>query len=472
VPAGHAATGEALTVGLADKVYARLPPRGQDAAASAFGLYRHWLRSGPGYRALVAGYRERDAWPAERLLACQSELLRQLLRDAVAHVPYYRQAWSDAERRAALDGRLQDLPLLSKDPVRLDPEAFARDDMRPLPRFRFLTSGSTGTPVTTLWTAREARDARALREVRSANWAGVSFDEGRATFSGRMVVADPDSRGPFHRHNRVENQVYFSAFHLSRDSAHQYVEALWRHRVQWLTGYAVSWYLLARHILDRGLAVPPLKAVVTTSEKLMPNMRAVMEQAYGCRVHEEYGTVENAVFASECAHGRLHASPDAGIVEILRPDRSPCEPGEHGEVVATGFIRRYQPFIRYRVGDVAAWDAAPCPCGRPMPVLKEVVGRIEDVVRGTDGREMVRFHGIFVGQDNVVEGQVVQEALDRIVVKVVPTEGFGDDDREDIRRRVRQRLGDVAVAVETVAEIPRSASGKFQAVVSRMGDGR
>ena len=458
-----------MTMGLADKVYARLPQRGQDAAASAFGLYRHWLRSGPGYSKLVAGYRERDAWPAERHDAYQAAQLQRLLRDAAEHVPYYREAWSDGEKRAAREGRLQELPLLPKDPVRLRPDDFAREDMRPLPRFRFLTSGSTGTPVTTLWTAREARDARALREVRSANWAGVSFDEGRATFSGRMVVTDPHSRGPFHRYNRVENQVYFSAFHLARGNADQYVEALWRHRVQWLTGYAVSWYLLARHVLDRGLKVPPLKAVVTTSEKLMPNMRAVMEEAYGCRVHEEYGTVENAVFASECAHGRLHASPDAGVVEILRPDGSPCDPGEPGEVVATGFIRRYQPFIRYRVGDVAAWGDAPCPCGRPMPVLGEIVGRIEDVVRGADGREMVRFHGIFVGQDNVVEGQVVQETLDRIVVKVVPTAGFGEADSEDIRSRIRQRLGDVDVAVETVAEIPRSASGKFQAVISHVG---
>jgi phenylacetate-CoA ligase len=339
-------------------------------------------------------------------------------------------------------------------------------------RHCFLTSGSTGTPVATWWTAREARDARALREVRSAGWAGVSFSQGRATFSGRLVVPDPHSTGPFHRFNRVEKQVYFSAFHLNRDNADRYVDALRQHGVVWLTGYAVSYYLLARHILDRGLQVPPLKAVITTSEKVTAPMREIMEQAYGCGVFEEYGTVENAVFASQCEHGRLHASPDAGVVEILRPDGTACAPGEPGEVVATGFIRRYQPFIRYRVGDVAAWDPEPCPCGRHMPVLSEIVGRIEDVVVGPDGREMVRFHGIFVGQEHVVEGQVIQEALDRIRVKVVPTEAFGPDDVHDIQQRIRQRLGEVQVAVDTVASIPRTPSGKFQAVVSLLGRAR
>jgi phenylacetate-CoA ligase len=242
--------------------------------------------------------------------------------------------------------------------------------------------------------------------------------------------------------------------------------------VTWLTGYAVSYHLLARHILERGLRVPPLKAVITTSEKVTPQMREVMEQAYGCGVFEEYGTVENAVFASQCEHGRLHASPDAGVVEILRPDGSACEPGEAGEVVATGFIRRYQPFIRYRVGDVAAWDPAPCACGRHMPVLREIVGRIEDVVVGPDGRQMVRFHGIFIGQPHVVEGQVIQEALDRIRVKVVPTADFGPEDVQDIRQRIRQRLGEVEVVVEPVEAIERNASGKFQAVVSRIGASR
>jgi len=451
---------------LADRIYAHLPHGGQQLAASAFGVYRHWLRSGPGYGRLVQGYRDRDGWSAERFAAYQAGMLGRLLAAAADHVPYYRAAWRAAEKRAAQAGRLAELPLLDKDPIRARPGDFARDDLRPLLRYRFLTSGSTGTPVTTLWTAREARDARALREVRSAGWAGVSFRDARATFSGRLVVPDTHSRGPFHRFNRVENQVYFSAFHLSRDNAHQYVAALWRHNTRWLTGYAVSWALLARYILERGLEVPPLAAVITTSEKVTPQMRAAMEAAYRCPVFEEYGTVENAVFASECTHHRLHVSPDAGVVEILRPDGSACDPGEAGEVVATGFVRQYQPFIRYRVGDVAAWDPAPCTCGRHMPVLKEVIGRIEDVVIGPDGREMVRFHGIFVGQDHVAEGQIVQEALDRIRVKVVPAGAFGDADVADIGQRIRQRLGDVEVLVETVETIPRSASGKFKAVVS------
>ena len=196
-----------------------------------------------------------------------------------------------------------------------------------------------------------------------------------------------------------------------------------------------------------------------------------MEQAYNCRVYEEYSTVENAIFASECEQGRLHVSPDVAVVEILRPDGLPCAPGEVGEVVVTTLARTYHPLIRFRLGDEAMWDAEPCPCGRQMPVLKEVIGRIEDVVVGPDGRQVVRFHGVFVNQPNISEGQVIQESLDVIRVKVVPTPKFDHTDIRNIIARIKQRLGNgVNVIVEPVPSIPRTKAGKFQAVISLLKD--
>ena len=140
-----------------------------------------------------------------------------------------------------------------------------------------------------------------------------------------------------------------------------------------------------------------------------------------------------------------------------------------GEVVATCLIRRYQPFVRFRLGDMATWGEQPCPCGRVLPVLKEIAGRVEDAVVGPDGRQMVRFHGVFVDMPNVREGQVVQESLHSIVVNVVPTPAFAAADAEEIVRRVHERLGPaVEVVVERRDRIPRTAAGKFQAVVSHL----
>lgn len=452
-----------------DTLYALLPVWVQQVIVSTYGLYWHWLRFGGNYLMIAEGYRSRDKYTPIEWESYQRNKLSDLLKNCVEHVTYYAREWTDEQKLAALLGKLSELPLLEKKPVRENPFDFVRNDLNPLYKITNHTSGSTGTPIATIWTRMEVRDSLAVREVRSANWAGVSFKLPRATFSGRIVEPDPASKGPYYRFNVVEKQVYFSPFHLRLDTAHFYVDALKKHQIQWMTGYAVSYYLLAKFILEAGLEVPPLKAVITTSEKLTTEMRSVMEKAYHCRIYEEYSSVENALFASECEEGHLHVSPDVGIVEILRPDGSYCDPGEVGEVVTTCLMRPYQPMIRYRLGDLAAWDPEPCPCGRSMPVIKEVVGRIEDVVIGPDGRQLVRFHGIFIHQPHVIEGQIIQDTLDQIRVKIVPTEGFEEADKVDITNRVHQRLGNqVNVIVELVPSIERTKAGKFKAVISNL----
>jgi phenylacetate-CoA ligase len=460
-----------MSVGL--EVYKRLPVWAQHGAVSVYGAYWHWLRFGPGYAGHVRGYEQRESLRPEQWIDWQHRRLIELLTSAAQNIPYYRNSWNASAIRAAQAGEIRDLPLLEKEPIRAHPEAFLRDDIMPRPTFAFHTSGSTGTPIRTIWTLSEIRNSMALREVRSNRIAGVSFRMPRATFSGRMSEPDPESKGPFYRFNAVERQVYFSPFHLRPDTAHRYVDALRKHNIQWMTGYAVSYYLLARLILEQGIEAPKIQAVITTSEKLTHEMRRVIEAAFHTRVYEEYSTVESSLFAGECRAGRLHVSPDVGVVEILRSDGSACQPGEAGEVVATSFVRNYQIFVRYRLGDTAAWDEDRCTCGSSMPVLKEVLGRTEDVVIGPDGRQMVRFHGIFVDQPHVREGQIIQEELDLITVKIVAAAGFDETDVQDVIHRVQNRLGpSVRVNVEQVESIPRTARGKFQAVVSRLKDKR
>lgn len=455
-----------------EKVYSLSPLFIQHLLVSAFGLPWYWERFGPGFETSVAEYKAREHFTLSQWEAYQKKELQRIGAIAANHVPYYVDHWNVSEKAAARAGNVRELPLLEKEEVRKNSPLLIRQDVHPSKIHKFLTSGTTGTPIVVYFTRQELRRSLAIREVRSANWAGVSFRMPRSTFSGRFVEPDPASRGPFYRFNIVERQIYFSAFHLSLAHAPQYANAFARHQIQWGTGYAVSYYLLAKYLLDLNIRVPGLKAIITTSEKVTPEMREIMQLAYGCKVFEEYSTVENALFASECAQGKLHVSPDAGYVEILRPDGSPCRPGEIGEVVTTCLNRDFQPFIRFRLGDLAAWDDQPCTCGITMPVLKEVVGRIEDVVTGPDGRQMVRFHGIFVNQPHVQEGQIIQISLDQIIAKVVPTEQFGREDELDIQNRIQQRLGrDVRVVVEKVDLIPRTSSGKFKAVISYLHHG-
>ena len=459
--------------GIGETVYRAAPVAVQNLLVSGYGWYRKRLRLSRQFQAERDAFLAREWYSKEQWKDYQESKLRELLTLALTRIPHYQSAWKgilrlDQVHRFTL-ADLSALPVLDKDAVRDNAERFLLDGKPTRLHSINHTSGSSGTPIKTYWLASEMQRSLAMREARSCRFAGVSYFLPRATFSGRMVEPNVHSTGPFHRYNWFEKQVYFSAFHLSPATADRYLDGLRQHRPVWMTGYTNSIYQLARMALDQGLSVPPIKAVITTSEPLTEDMRSVIEEAFRTRVFEEYGTVENLFFVCENEHRQKLVSPDCGILEVVDRDHESVPAGTSGEVLATGFIRPGQPMIRYRIGDEAVLSDEPPKCGRSMPVLAEVLGRLEDTVYGPDGRRMVRFHGIFVDQQHIREGQVIQERLDRLRILVVPKPGYGHADENEIVSRVHERLGqEMTIVVETVDEIPRTPSGKFKAVVSTL----
>ena len=86
----------------------------------------------------------------------------------------------------------------------------------------------------------------AAAEARSRNWAGINRFNARGMIGGRRVVPDGISKGPFYRYNFIEKQVYFSAYHISAKTAIDYADAIRNYKLDYMTGYAMSNYFLAR----------------------------------------------------------------------------------------------------------------------------------------------------------------------------------------------------------------------------------
>ncbi|OIP89557.1 MAG: hypothetical protein AUK24_06210 [Syntrophaceae bacterium CG2_30_49_12] len=305
--------------------------------------------------------------------------------------------------------------------------------------------------------------------VLSAGQVAVSKRPG-AMVGGRLVVPKGIAKSPFYRYNLAEKQVYFSAYHISPANMPNYVEGFNRYQPELITGYAYSQFLIAKMMLDQGLKLDYVPvASVTSSEKLTNQMREVILQAWGCRAYEEYGTTENCVLATECEYGRLHVSMDFAIVEIVDDDGNPVPPWQYGRILCTGLLNDAQILVRYDIGDIGVWDAERCSCGRNhLPVLREIVGRVEDVLVGLDGRKMVRFSGVFVNLPHVLAGQVIQEDFDKFIVKVITTDGFNEAETNLIHKRFDERLGPVNVEIVRVSELERTKGGKIRAVIDRM----
>jgi phenylacetate-CoA ligase len=91
---------------------------------------------------------------------------------------------------------------------------------------------------------------------------------------------------------------------------------------------------------------------------------------------------EMLCLASDCPlHSGLHIYEDFGILEIVDRDNNPVGPGVWGEkILVTNLYNFTEPVIRYEIHDNVAWTGTPCPCGRTLPLIKGVKGRIENIV--------------------------------------------------------------------------------------------
>ena len=116
-------------------------------------------------------------------------------------------------------------------------------------------------------------------------------------------------------------------------------------------------------------------------------------------------------------------------------------------------------------------DAGPCLCGRTLPRLAGIEGRIDDLVTTRDGRRIGRLDPVFKEDLPIKEAQIIQERLDHFRILCIPAPGFGSDTERVLTERLRDRVGDVAVTVECVDAIARSSNGKFRAVICRLPPG-
>jgi phenylacetate-CoA ligase len=166
----------------------------------------------------------------------------------------------------------------------------------------------------------------------------------------------------------------------------------------------------------------------------------------------------------------VHLAPEAGFVEILDEDGEPCVPGEVGEIVATGFLRETQPFVRYRTGDLAALATSICECGRGAPVLARLEGRVDDYVFGADGRRVGRLSHVPKGLPGVLAMQFVQRRPGEISAHVVCENELEPGVAATIRERLHARLGEATeVQVRQVSSLSRTERGKIRGVIRETG---
>jgi phenylacetate-coenzyme A ligase PaaK-like adenylate-forming protein len=425
-------------------------------------------------------YRElkQSQWlPAARIRELQELKLRRLVHHAFHHVAYYRQAFDERglkpEDIRGLDD-LARLPLLDKPDVRdnvyLDLLSDNHDKRRIL---KITTSGSTGEPFV-CYADRDQLEIRWAATQRSLEWTGYRFGDPQARLWHQTIGMSWHQILRERLDALLSRRIFIPAFEMSPGRVSEAVQRLRRHRPVLIDGYAECFNYLAEYVRSHELPAIRPKAIVSSAQVLPEESREAIERAFATRVFDKYGSREFSGIAYECeAHAGHHVVAESYVVEVLRDGRS-ARPGELGEVVITDLNNFCMPFIRYRIGDLAvAMDPRePCPCGRGLPRLGRIEGRIQAMIVGADGAVVPGslFPHIFKDYDYAVrQFQVLQEEPGRILLKVVRATRFDQAVFEELLAKLRLFLGrDTKIDVAFVDAIPLVGTGKRQTTLSRV----
>lgn len=447
---------------LALSLYHRLPVRSRSLVASARGYYLSWWRYDRRTEELVEAALERDHWTRSEWEAWQDERLHYVLRRAAEQAPHYRRMWEERRQkgdRSSLE-KLENWPILEKKILKERGKDFIADDCSQSKMYHDHTSGTTGTSLS-IWLNRDTvKQWYALHEARCRRWYGMNRRDRWAMLGGQLVVPAQQKSAPFWVWNRGLNQLYMSAYHISPQTARDYLRALTTYNIKYILGYPSAIYSLAQEAVRSRPAGLQIETVVVNAEPLYDHQRSTIAEAFNCPVRETYGMAEIAAAASECEQGKLHLWPEAGIVE--------ADGTESSDLICTGLINDDMPLIRYRVGDRGRLSHEECKCGRLLPVLDGIDGRCDDVLYTSDGRAVGRMDPVFKNDLPILEAQIIQESLHRIAVKYVRADGFHQNALRDLSDRIRDRLGDIQVELEEVTEIARTNNGKFRAVICNL----
>jgi phenylacetate-CoA ligase len=407
----------------------------------------------------------KEQWlDTERLLEIQRQKLRKMLKHAYENVPYYRRLFDSVGVKPEEIKTIEDLtkiPITKKLELARLPleEITARGtDLRKC--VKRTTSGSTGILLSVYFTKEDEVFCWTV-------WARAFLDLGQRPWH-KLAYVQFASR-PRTLYERLG--IYRKYFLQAGGDPEDQVKRLAQIRPDIIRGYGMSIGLLARTTIEKGVSGITPRLVFTSGNITDSAMRMLIETAFRAKAFDFYGAEEVGCIAWECPErAGYHINIDTLVVELVKDGRA-ARPGEIGRVVCTGLHSFAMPIIRYELGDVCMATDKKCSCGRGLPLLSGIEGRLDDLFVSPGGRVftspslLVRIRHL----QGIDQYRIIQETVRDIRVLLVPRKGFSEDTLNEVRKIVEELMGnEYNLRIDVVDAIPADASGKFRTLISKV----
>jgi len=397
----------------------------------------------------------------------QLEKLKALLHNAYYKVDYYRRLFDHAGIKPEDIKTVKDLskiPITSRREIQALPkgEIIAKDAFVV---WQLRTSGSTGIPLDISLGVREINTRQLFyRRMYFAN-------SGKLTDKQLIITSEQNFRSRQWFHNLgVLREKYISIF----EDIENQLKAILEFKPDIISGYASSLKNLAIEAQKQKIKNINPRMLFSTAELITEQDREFISSVFKADLFDYYACNECGVIAWECKeHFGYHIDSDNVIVEFIKEDGTEAKAGEEGEIIITSLNSYTMPFIRYKIGDVGVPSDEKCPCGRTLPMMKIIAGRINDCIKLPDNRKICPYILMITmdGIKGVRKYSIHQEEKNKIRIDILQNEDTSPETLMQINKKYKEIFGrDVNVEVTICKEYHRKEEGKLKTIFSKVSD--
>ena len=459
------------TEGLTEKVYFGCPRFIQEIGINIYEFKNSWMpMKSSRYRYWYSLLKNSEKWSRKNQEEFQNRYVRTMVNYAYDNVPYYRKTYEQNNIDVSKIKRIEDLerlPILTKDDIRGNHAKLVSQNEK-----KFIeshTSGTTGTPLSLMI----SQDVRLLslangygRRFVWANYDGSYV----ARFVGDKPVKNCNAR-PIYRKDFVMKRLIFPSYCLSFDNLEMIIQQLTKLRVKYLQAYPSTAYIIAKflELKDEYLKIDSL---FYSSEPLLSFQKDLIKTRLQTKLYGYYGQAEHVVSAMECEKGNYHLTIVDGFLEVVDGKGERIYGNGKGFVVATSLHNKAMPFIRYFLGDFTGYMDSECECGRQLPLIYPIESKCDDFIVTSDGRlispSLMTFP--FKHSRGIIESQIIQKSLDRIIVRIVKTDEFKESEEKSLLLALKSITGEMNIRIEYATNIHQTNCFKKRWVINEIGD--
>lgn len=440
------------------KVYNRLPVTAQNLACTLQGAKIIKKRYSPYFERKLEQYKKTGSFSLERIKEYQDKQLQRLVKHAYETVPYYKKEFDEcgfnpygfkhAEELAVL-------PIITKEILKDHIQEFISTAELKSKTFIHLTGGTTGKSLTYYTTLNEQAEQWAVW-WRYRNNLGIKRSDWCGEFGSKLIVPISQNKPPYWRFDHAEHRLFFSPYHLNKDTVRDYAEGLLK--VRWVHGYTSKLADMAYQLVEAGITIP-MDFVTIGAENMYDTQKKMLEQAFGSHVYQHYGLTEGAANISQERNGTLRIDEDFCYVEFV-------DNGTDKSIVGTNFHYYRMPLIRYDTGDYGELSDKQ---DGGFRIVKSLHGRDSEYITRPDGSKItaVEFdEEIFAKVSHMAEAQVVQKSKGELEIRVIRLNGYNSTDEGVLCQRLKDVVGsDMKYQISYPERLERAENGKFRLIV-------